>query len=113
MNNEESICKPVTTNEALQTSLSRLIKDFNLIWLKIITASQEIAYFRRTTSVPSRLYVAVTQIIVGIPVAVCIIGDVNVVSCTERWTVVVVSVDAAFCNLHENLERVKIIFVFK
>ena len=76
--------------------LVSLIKHFNFMRLKIVTPCEHTFCITRTIFVACRLDVRITQVAVRIRVGACRIGDANVVSATECWTIAAVPIYGLF-----------------
>ena len=81
--------------------------------LEIVSACQQASRVTCRVFVPSRSYIAVTQVGVGIRVGTCRVRDVNVVSTTKCRSITVISVYGIDRVLHVELKWFQSIIIFK
>ena len=81
--------------------------------LEIITPCEHASRVTRAISVPCQLDVRMTQVAVRIRVGACRVGDVNVVSASECWTIAVVSIYGIVGSFNVKLEWFQSIIIFK
>ena len=81
--------------------------------LEIITPCEHALCITSTIFVACQLDVRIAKVAVRIRVGACRVGDVNVVSATECWTVAAVSIYGIFGPFYVNLEWFQSIIIFK
>ena len=81
--------------------------------LEIVSACQQASRVTRRVFVPSRSYIAVTQVGVGIRVGACRVRDVNVETTTECRSMTIISVYGIDKSFHVELKWCQSIIIFK
>ena len=81
--------------------------------LEITTSCKHASRVTRAISVASQLDIRMTQVAVRIRVGACRVGDVNVVSATECWTITAVSIYGVVGSFYVKLEWFQSIIIFE
>jgi len=90
-----------------------LIKHFYFMRLEIITSCEHACRFTGPIPVARQLDVRMAQVAVGIRVGACRIGDVNIVSAAECWTIAAVSIYGILGSFYVKLEWFQSVIIFK
>ena len=93
--------------------LVSLIKHLHFVRLEIVTTCEHASRITRAIPVARQLDVRMAQVAVRIRVGACRIGDVNVVSATECWTIAAVPIYGVVRVFNMKLEGFQSIMILK